>query len=558
MKKRIFTAVALSAFFTLSVNAAEITDDFNVNVNLVNEERTVEIDGYIYGFDNIAITSSLEYLGPTDEYLENENGEIYAVEQFLTDSDGNYSVDLLLGEGAPSGWYKALISGAFDIVGDDSDFIHYIFYFDEDAFLETVALINSCEDVSELGEIFESNPYLGCEGTADFCGIFLNLIEEKGEFDTTVSIADLREQLNERITIADIIDRINKKEDCVKQTERLMTVLGYTESDIEAFAASIGDIFKQNDEKFGNFGEVEEFFKKAIILAKINNATYETMTDVIEENAEEIELDTSDYDKLNKTEVNKLITRKNFATIDKFKKAFYDAVEKIEDKKSNSSSSGGGGGGNKTSSGKKPTISPVLTPVTTPITQQPAENVKAHKFIDINGVAWAEKSIARLYEKGIISGKSETEFCPDDAVTREEFATLLVRAFEYYDENATAEFNDVNKNAWYASYVASAYNAGVAAGKDNGAFGIGEFISREDAAVMLFRVAKLKNMNIIESTEVVFDDGEKVADYAKTAVSSLAATGIINGVSDTEFMPNGITTRAQAAVLIERILYQEG
>lgn len=557
MKKRIFTAVALSVFFALSANAAEITDDFNVTVNLVNEERTVEIEGYIYGFDNIAITSSLEYLGPTDEYIENDNGEMYAVEQFLTDSDGNYSVDLLLREGAPSGWYKALISGAFDIVGDNSDFVHYLFYFDEDAFLETVAAINSCEDASELSDIFTNNPYLGCEGTADFCEIFLNLMEEYGDFDVEISVSDLRDAMDERASVAKIICKINESESYEEAISSLMKICGFSEEEIDEYADDTSKIFEKADKNFENFAQTEEFLKQSIALAKVNNATYESMTDVLQQNAQILGIDLSDYNTVKKIDVNKLITRKNFSDIKTFKDAFNAAVREIKNKDSSSSSSGGPSG-NKVSSGKNPGIGAggILTPVQNP--QQSVITDKSHCFTDLKDAAWAEESIVKLYEKGIVTGKSETEFCPNDPITREEFATLIVRAFNLYNENAQAGFNDVLKNSWYEIYVASAYNSGVVSGKDDGNFGVGELISREDAATMLYRVSKLKGIGISENSDSDFADFDKVSDYARIAVSSLANADIINGVSDTEFAPKANTTRAQAAKLIEKILYREG
>ena len=58
-------------------------------------------------------------------------------------------------------------------------------------------------------------------------------------------------------------------------------------------------------------------------------------------------------------------------------------------------------------------------------------------------------------------------------------------------------------------------------------------------------------------TKTDFSDYGMVSDYAKTAVSSLAGEGVINGMGDGSFSPFAYATRAQAAVMINNMLKQE-
>lgn len=60
------------------------------------------------------------------------------------------------------------------------------------------------------------------------------------------------------------------------------------------------------------------------------------------------------------------------------------------------------------------------------------EDIKV-PFEDIKG-HWAEDDIKKMYFAGLIEGKTETEFCPDETLTRAEVATLLSRLTKKYDE----------------------------------------------------------------------------------------------------------------------------
>ena len=52
------------------------------------------------------------------------------------------------------------------------------------------------------------------------------------------------------------------------------------------------------------------------------------------------------------------------------------------------------------------------------------------KFIDTKG-CFAEKEINDLFKMGIVNGKGENKFCPDEPVTRAEAAVLIRRAIKF-------------------------------------------------------------------------------------------------------------------------------
>ena len=161
------------------------------------------------------------------------------------------------------------------------------------------------------------------------------------------------------------------------------------------------------------------------------------------------------------------------------------------------------------------------------------------------------KSITRRWivnSLGVISGKSETIFDPQSPVTREEFVKMIVLATGSGDGNAAADFIDVDASSWYYTYVASAVKKGYIQGVGNGMFGVGNFISRQDMAVILTRIATGRTE--VASENCGFSDDASVSEYAKGAVHYVKENGIMSGVGNNVFEPAGYVTLAQAAKAI--------
>ena len=114
-------------------------------------------------------------------------------------------------------------------------------------------------------------------------------------------------------------------------------------------------------------------------------------------------------------------------------------------------------------------------------------------------------------------------------------------AFGILDENSYCEFSDVSTGDWYYKYVAAAFKAGLVKGNDPGLFGSGQFITREDMAVILYRAA---NISGLKTANLDFVDADEISDYAVEAVSSLTAKGVINGFTDGSFGATENATRA--------------
>ncbi len=235
------------------------------------------------------------------------------------------------------------------------------------------------------------------------------------------------------------------------------------------------------------------------------------------------------------------------------------------------SSSGGGGGGGSTSStgtisnsgnsgsiASGNVIGTVGNSSAEEIVSQLQEEAAVAKdlFSDLSSAAWAREAINGLAAAGVVNGKSDTEFAPNDTVTRAEFAKMLMGVFGLSSgAYRTSSFNDVSTSAWYFNSVETAYNLGIITGVGGGKFAPDALITRQDMAVMVVRAANISGVALSEvEAQISFADEASIADYAKAPVSTLQKANIINGVSDTEFAPVDNATRAQAAQILYNVL----
>lgn len=209
---------------------------------------------------------------------------------------------------------------------------------------------------------------------------------------------------------------------------------------------------------------------------------------------------------------------------------------------------GGSGGG---SGGTTTPKEPETETVTTPDAGKPTDGT----YNDLSGYSWAKNAIEELSRKGIISGDGNGNFRPQDSVKREEFVKMLVEALDIKKDVNKNTFTDSQNGAWYESYLSAAKHSGIVQGREDGSFGIGESILRQDLAVMMLRALQAagKAPEVAETGER-FTDADKISDYAKDAVINMQSNGFVQGMGDGSFAPHESATRAQAAVIIKRIL----
>ena len=173
-------------------------------------------------------------------------------------------------------------------------------------------------------------------------------------------------------------------------------------------------------------------------------------------------------------------------------------------------------------------------------------------FYDIDNALWAKEYILDLYERNIVSGSTNGYFYPNDSIRREEFVKMAALAFQFKD-GAALPFDDVPEDAWYRSYLSVAYGENIIFGVDTNLFGVGQSLTRQDLAVIIYRAMRQKNIEFGEE-KLNFSDNEEIAPYAREAVGKICGMGIISGMPDGTFRPGEYATRAQTAVILSGVL----
>jgi len=181
-------------------------------------------------------------------------------------------------------------------------------------------------------------------------------------------------------------------------------------------------------------------------------------------------------------------------------------------------------------------------------------------FVDVNG-HWAQQAVNDLAYRKIVSGVDETHYRPDAAITRAEFAAIVVRALGLADNGQTSSFTDVKNGDWYIGAVAKAQEYGIVEGYKDGTFRAAKTITRQEAIEMIVRGMKLAGLDTSISAADVdavlsgFSDGATVAAWARQAVAAAVKSGLVSG-SGLRLKPANNITRAETAVIVQRLLKQ--
>ncbi len=175
--------------------------------------------------------------------------------------------------------------------------------------------------------------------------------------------------------------------------------------------------------------------------------------------------------------------------------------------------------------------------VISPVLAMNATDIKGH---------WAEKQIEAWMQKGLISGYNDGTVRPDKQITRAEFAAMINRTFAFTKTSETG-FKDVKSKNWYAADISKAKAAGYIAGMADGTVRPLNIVSRQEAAVMLGRVLKLKEE---VSGAAGFSDASSIASWSKGYVGAIAKLGYLTGIKGGNFRPIAGTTRAEAITML--------
>lgn len=187
-------------------------------------------------------------------------------------------------------------------------------------------------------------------------------------------------------------------------------------------------------------------------------------------------------------------------------------------------------------------------------------------FADMQG-HWAEEDVTLLASKLLAHGSPEGLFAPEEEVSRAEFAALLTRALglRLVEGDTAPMFHDVHEDDWFVKEVAAAADAGLIRGFENGEFRPDAAITREEMSVMLMRAlqaAGTDTSSLVEDADAAgspaASDWAELSDWAADAAAAALESELMMGRTDGRFDPHAPTSRAEAAVVLKRLLQYVG
>lgn len=143
---------------------------------------------------------------------------------------------------------------------------------------------------------------------------------------------------------------------------------------------------------------------------------------------------------------------------------------------------------------------------------------------------WAEDYIIELVADGVVEGYSDETFRPDSPINRAEFTKIVLGALGYTipDSISESSFSDAPIDTWYAPYTQTAYDEEIVEGYSDGTFGAANYINRAEAVKILLNAAGVDaTESLVEFPDV--DQNAWYAPYVATAYSMGIISGYENG-----------------------------
>ena len=170
---------------------------------------------------------------------------------------------------------------------------------------------------------------------------------------------------------------------------------------------------------------------------------------------------------------------------------------------------------------------------------------------------WSKDYVNDAGSRLIVSGTGNENFTPDRAVTRAEFAVMIVKALGLKGSQFSDNFYDVGKDNPYYSYICTAYQYGIITGYTNGKFGPNDLITREQSMTMISKAMKIAGMDTTltdtDNLNKNFSDSGDISKWAKDGAAICVNSGLFVG-NRGKLNPKNNVTRAESATIIIKLL----
>ncbi|HHX59704.1 MAG TPA: S-layer homology domain-containing protein [Epulopiscium sp.] len=182
-------------------------------------------------------------------------------------------------------------------------------------------------------------------------------------------------------------------------------------------------------------------------------------------------------------------------------------------------------------------------------------NTSAIIFTDTEN-HWAKKDIEFVTARGLFGGTDQEKFSPNVSMTRGMLVTVLARlAKADLSDHLASSFMDVKSDSYYMPAIEWARDNNIVNGLSATEFAPNQAISREQLAVIMVNYAKASGFEFTsQAVENNFVDQAKISSYAKSSVKEIQMSGLISGREDNTFDPQGTATRAEVSAVLKRFV----
>ena len=212
------------------------------------------------------------------------------------------------------------------------------------------------------------------------------------------------------------------------------------------------------------------------------------------------------------------------------------------------------GGGSFSSAGtiNEPATDDPMTPQGETIIDSETPLAWPNSYADVNAADWFYDAVRFVTETGLMNGTDNNRFSPNDITNRAMLVTVLYRLEGEPDVSGSIPFSDVNSDQWYSNAILWASQNDIVNGYSNGAYGLNDPITREQAVTILYRYAEFKGLDVSASIDLSgYSDLESISDWAMDAMKWAVAEGIVQGRTTTTIAPEGTSTRAEVATILK-------
>jgi len=182
------------------------------------------------------------------------------------------------------------------------------------------------------------------------------------------------------------------------------------------------------------------------------------------------------------------------------------------------------------------------------------EDCPSNGFTDLDPTAWYHYGTDFVIEEGLMHGYPDQTFRPEEILSRAMFVQVLYNLEGRPAVSGQDAYEDTVEGHWYTDAILWADQTGIVKGYGNGLFGPDDAVSREQMATMFYRYSQIKGYSLTEGNYDHFPDKADVSEFAETAMRWAVGNGLLMGMGDGTLAPHADTTRVEFVTMIQRFV----